>query len=120
MYKTLLLIGFVLLSGCYTAAGTGKVDSIDSVKTEMTKKSPKDKDAVVALYGDPTAVFTKNGKETYEYKYVSASFNPWSAVPIVGMFVSTYWTKVNYLYVSFDSNGTVSSFDAIGYKGSLK
>lgn len=116
MYKKILgAVLFMFLSAC-VSSGTGKISNIDSVKIAMKKEESIDKEKVVALYGKPNSEYKKDGKDVFEYKYISIKNNALGYVPILGMwFNRTY--KANYLYTYFDKNGNLVDFDTVSISG---
>ena len=59
----------------------------------------------------------KDGKEVYEYKYISVYNNPASYIPFVGLFFAPDKYLANYLYVTFDRFGNVETYEALSDTG---
>lgn len=115
MKKTALLLTAFLLSSCMST-GSEHIKDIDFVRETMGYYG-LNKQSVEGLFGMPSSAFVKDGKEVYEYKYISVYNNPASYIPFVGLFFAPDKYLANYLYVTFDRFGNVETYEALSDTG---
>lgn len=83
-------------------------NNIDKYKTKLD---------IEKNFGKPSAIFSKNGYETYEYFYTYYGTRILNMIPIVAIFASAPSAKASLLYVSFDKEEKVIDFYTITKSG---
>lgn len=116
MKKLPLLLFAVLAAASCASVGTSAVSEPEEMRATLERERMT-KAGALLRYGEPNAVFTKDGKEIFEYKYVSVYNNPASYPFLIGLFFKANRYRTNYLYVAFDRDGSFVSADAVGVSG---
>lgn len=98
------------------SAGSKSIKDIDFVRETMGYYG-LNKQSVEGMFGRPSSVFVKNGKDVYEYKYLSVYNNPASYIPLIGLMFAPDRYKANYLYVTFDRLGNVETYESLSDTG---
>ena len=107
--KKCLLFTLLFLAGC-AEIGNPKIGNTDQVRRYISANISTP-EALVARYGQPQQIFTRNGQQIYEYSHIK----------VTGMPDDEYSTgaqhyRSDYIYVYFD-DGILTKVENISRRG---
>ncbi|MDO4184837.1 MAG: hypothetical protein Q4D11_06385 [Rhodospirillales bacterium] len=109
MNKLLILPLLLLVSAC---ASVGNSDFANSDKArKVIIANITSPEQLVAEYGQPQQIFTKNGEQVYEYRHISVT-----GIPDGEYTTGARHYKLDYVYVYFDE-GILTRVENISRRG---
>lgn len=121
MKKLLILfITCAVLGGCNARVGNMKMGTSES-RISRQMSTLETKSDVREAFGTPNLIFTRDGKEYYEYKTITGHGRYHWMIPVVGWIMSAWQDTFTYretnLFVGFDKEDSVSDWNVVQTHG---
>ena len=93
----LFVILILFLSACSHSYGTVKIVNVVQVQKDISGNISTPEE-LIQQYGEPQQIFTKDGQQVYEYRYITVS-----GIPDEEYSTGAQHYDIRYIYVYFDN-----------------